>query len=163
MAAGIAMVGLSTRAYAATPSPSPAPVSDNTTAHVTVNTTLSIDVDPPDFYLDGAPGDTDTDAITVKVITNNVTGYTLNLSAPATLTHTSTADSIPITDLELDPGTGLFQGLISGTQALPVGSATGPTPVTGTTKTHTYRMTIPPVPSGEYTGVLTYTATANVP
>jgi hypothetical protein len=155
-----AVVGLSGRAQAATPTP-PAPASDNTTGHVTVNSTLSIDVNPPDFYLDGAPGITDTDSITVTVTTNNVAGYTLNLSAPSTLIHTNTTDNIPITDLKLDPATGTFTALTAGTQSAPVGSSTGATPITGTPKVHNFQVTIPSVPSGEYTGVLTYTATAN--
>jgi hypothetical protein len=159
---GGALTGVGTGAHAVDPSPTPS-AQDNTTAHVTVNPIITIDVDPPDFYLDGAPGATDIDSIDVTVATNNATGFTVNLDAPASLVHTNGTDTIAIGELRLDPGSGTFTALQVGPQPAPVGTSITPTPVGGTSATHRYQMTIPAVASGEYTGVLTYTATANVP
>src|SRR5262245_1277729 len=84
LAVGASIAGMSATAHAAA-TPTPPPASDNTTAHVTVNSVLSIDVNPPDFYLDGAPGDSDNDTVTVNVRSNNATGFTLTLNAPTSL------------------------------------------------------------------------------
>jgi hypothetical protein len=160
LATGAATVGMTTQAHAAATPPPPAP--DNTTAHVTVNSVLAIDVNPPDFYLDGAPGDSDTAQVTVNVKSNNATGYTVTLNAPGSLNMVAPGSgTMAIGELKLDPGTGTATALISGDQAAPVGTGTGPTPIAGTNATHIYSITIPSVAPGEYTAVLTYTATAN--
>jgi hypothetical protein len=160
LAAGTATVGISTRAHAAaTPTPPPAP--DSTTAHVTVNSVLTIDASN-DFYLDGAPGDSDNDQVVVNVKSNNASGYTVTLNAPGSLTMVAPGSgTMPIGELKLDSGGGTAVPLISGDQAAPVGSGPGPTPIAGTNATHVYSITIPSVAPGEYRGALTYTATAN--
>jgi hypothetical protein len=156
LAVGAAITGMSASAHAAA-TPTPPPASDNTTAHVTVNSVLAIDVTPSDFWLDGAPGDSDNKTVTVNVRSNNATGFTLTLNAPDTLDMVPPgAGTIDIDELKRD-GTALAPG----EQAASVGSGSGPTPTLGTDFSHVYSIVIPPVAPGEYTGVLTYTATAN--
>jgi hypothetical protein len=164
LAVGVVLLAASA-ALAGADAQAAAPSDDDTTvAHVQVSPAISITVDPADFYLSGAPGDVPTADVAVTVATNNATGYSVSLDAPAQLTHTNGTDAIEINRLELRVGAvGTFGPLAAGVQPQPVGTATGPTTETGTTATHTYRMTLPTVPSGEYTGTLTYTATANVP
>jgi hypothetical protein len=161
----VALTFPATQALAA---PAAAPVSDSgtTQANVDVSTTIALADLTPSFTLSGLPGDTPTEdgAVTMNVMTNNATGYNVTVESLSPNLSNSGPNNIPVTDLQVDDG---FSGgtpgwlPLSNTAPVQVFSQATPSSNTGDTIVNDYRMTIPTVPAGTYSGTLSYVASTN--
>ena len=120
----------------------------------------------PSFTLAGLPGDTPIDfgAVTMNVMTNNATGYNVTVQSLSPNLSNSGPNNIPVTDLQVDDGySGGTAGWLplSSTAPVQVFNQATPSSDTGDTITNDYRMTIPAVPAGTYSGTLNYVASTN--
>jgi hypothetical protein len=150
----------------AAPTAAPVSASGTTQANVVVSTTIALTDLTPSFTLSGLPGDTPTDdgAVTMNVMTNNATGYNVTVRSLDPTLSNSGPNNIPVTDLQVDDGySGGTAGWIplSNTSPVQVFSQATPSSDTGDTIVNDYRMTIPTVPAGTYSGTLNYVASTN--
>lgn len=106
-----------------------------------------------DFTLEGLPGVTQSANVGYNVYTNNLTGYSVSVTAAGDLTATNPANAstIPIGDLLLD-------GTAMTTAATTLATKAGPSVQGGDAYQNTYSMTIPFVPADTYTTTLAYVA-----
>jgi hypothetical protein len=150
----------------AVPAASDPSSSGTTTANVNVGLVIALTGLTPSFTLSGLPGDVPTDfgAVTMNVLANNVTGYNVTVQgAVPNLTDTG-GDIIPVSDLLVNDGySGGTTGFIPVSAATPVQVFNHGTPsgTTGDTVTNDYRIAIPSVPNGLYSGTLNYVASTN--
>jgi len=165
-----ALAVLTVGATAVTGTPAAPARADTGPVNVTVNVTAAlIFTISGAVTLAGAPGDTPSDlnAVAMNVTTNNASGYTITV-APDTQFLTGPAGTLPFGDLEIQHSVAS-----TGTPVLPFTKVGFPGPLTlvntvapsavgGDNYLDSYRMTIPVAASGSYTGVLTYTAVANL-
>jgi hypothetical protein len=118
------------------------------------------------FTLSGVPNETvatnqlgQSADITMKVLTNNATGYEVEIS-PVGTDLTNGANVIPFATLQVadvvggTPGT--FQPVVANTV---VHQTTAPSVAGGDVVTNRYQITIPAVLPGPYTGTIDYLAT----
>ena len=138
----------------------------NTTANVNVNSGIALTNLTPSFTLSGLPGDTPTinGAVTMQVTTNNATGYNVTVQAASPNLSDAAGANIPVTDLQVNNGfSGGTAGWVplSSTTPVQVFSQSTPSATTGDTVTNDYRITIPSVPAGAYSGTLNYVASTN--
>jgi hypothetical protein len=150
----------------AAPTAAPVSASETTQANVDVSTTIALTDLTPSFTLSGLPGDTPTDdgAVTMNVMTNNATGYNVTVQSLGPNLSNSGPNNIPIADLQVDDGySGGTAGWVSLSSTAPVQvfSQATPSSNTGDTIVNDYRMTIPAVPAGTYSGTLNYVASTN--
>lgn len=137
-----------------------------TTANVDVGSAIALSALTPSFALTGVPGDTETDsgAVTMNVLSNNASGYTVTVEAAGANLSDTAGDNIPVTDLEVNNsisgGTAGWLPLSSTAPVQVFGQAT-PSANGGDTIINDYRMTIPNVPDGTYSGTLDYVASTN--
>jgi hypothetical protein len=140
--------------------------SGTTTANVDVSSGIALTSLTPSFTLAGLPGDTPTDdgAVTMNVISNNATGYNVTVLAAGPNLEDVNGDDIPVTDLQVNDGySGGTTGWLplSSTTAVQVFTQSTPSGDSGDTVTNDYRLTIPTVPDGDYSGTLDYVASTN--
>lgn len=143
-----------------------ASVPGTTSANVDVSTAIALTGLTPSFTLAGLPGDTPTvnGAVTMTVMSNNATGYNVTVQAAGPNLTDVAGDNIPVTDLQVNNG---FAGGTSGwvplssTAAVQVFSQATPSGNSGDNIVNDYRLTIPTVPNGTYTGTLDYVASTN--
>ena len=150
----------------AAPAAAPVSASGTTQANVAVSATIALTDLTPSFTLSGLPGDTPTDdgAVTMNVMTNNATGYNVTVESLDPNLSNSGPNNIPVTDLQVDDGySGGTAGWLplSSTAPVQVFSQATPSSDTGDTIVNDYRMTIPSVPAGTYSGTLNYVASTN--
>lgn len=136
-----------------------------TTANVNVSSGIALTDLTPSFTLAGLPGDTPTDfgAVTMNVMTNNATGYNVTVKA-AGPNLSDGIDNIPVTDLQVNNSeSGGTPGFVPLSSTTAVQVFTQPTQSSGIgdTITNDYRITIPTVPDGTYSGTLDYVASTN--
>lgn len=137
-----------------------------TTANVSVGQAIVLSGLTPSFILSGLPGDTVTNfgAVSMNVLTNNATGYNVTVQAVGPNLTATGGGTIPVTDLLVnDSNVGGTAGFIpiSSTTATQVYRQPGPTGDQGDTVTNDYRITIPTVATGVYSGTLNYVASTN--
>jgi hypothetical protein len=169
LGAAILVVGAAA-AFPAVPALAASAASDpsatgTTTANVDVSSGIALTDLTPSFTLAGLPGDTATEdgAVTMNVMTNNATGYNVTVQA-AGPDISDNANNIPVTDLQVDNGySGGTPGWVplSSTTAVTVFSQSTPSSDDGDTIVNDYRITIPTVPDGDYSGTLDYVASTN--
>jgi hypothetical protein len=159
-------VGIATAlpAVPALAAPNPSSIG-TTTANVDVSSGIALTNLTPSFTLAGLPGDTPTDdgAVTMNVMTNNATGYNVTVQA-ADPNLSDNSVNIPVTDLQVDDSySGGTPGWVplSSTTAVQVFRQSTPSSDSGDTITNDYRITIPTVPDGTYSGTLDYVASTN--
>jgi hypothetical protein len=133
---------------------------DDTTATVSVNSILTLSGLTEDFTLLGDPSTTaeDTGAVSMNVLTNNLTGYTVSVQADAaslTGATTGNSDTIPIANLKTKNTSGTYTGL-SDTAALTVASSDTKTLELGDTVSNDYSVDIPWVNADTYSVTLDY-------
>jgi hypothetical protein len=150
----------------AAPAASDPSSSGTTTANVDVSSGIALTGLTPSFTLAGLPGDTPTDsgAVTMNVMTGNATGYNVTVEAAGPNLSDTRGDNIPVTDLEVNNSySGGTPGWVplSSTTAVTVFSQSTPSSNSGDTVTNDYRITIPTVPEGTYSGTLDYVASTN--
>ncbi|GIH25450.1 hypothetical protein Aph01nite_37600 [Acrocarpospora phusangensis] len=134
-----------------------------TTANVEVTSSITLSDLTASFTLTGAPTDTPSTQISMKVTTNNFAGYNVTV-APATANLTGAiagnSDVIPAGLLQVK-GTGVgaaFTGLTFGTP-LVVHTQDNASVAAGDTINNDYQITIPFVRPDTYTTTLNYVAT----
>jgi large repetitive protein len=137
-----------------------------TTANVSVGQAIVLSGLTPSFVLSGLPGDTVTNfgAVSMNVLTNNATGYNVTVQAVGPNLTATGGGTIPVTDLLVnDSNVGGTAGFIpiSSTTATQVFRQSGPTGDQGDIITNDYRITIPSVATGTYSGTLNYVASTN--
>jgi hypothetical protein len=137
-----------------------------TTANVDVSSVIALTNLTPSFTLAGLPGDTpiDNGAVTMNVMTNNATGYNVTVQAAGPDLSGAGGINIPVTDLQVNDGySGGTAGWVplSSTTAVQVFSQSTPSSNSGDTIVNDYRITIPTVPDGTYSGTLDYVASIN--
>jgi hypothetical protein len=137
---------------------------DDTTATVSVNSILTLSGLTDDFTLVGDPSTTaeDTGAVSMNVLTNNLTGYTVSVQAEAdalTGATTGNGDTIPIGNLKTKNTSGTYTGL-SDTAALTVASSDAKTLELGDTVSNDYSVDIPWVNADTYSVTLNYVLAA---
>lgn len=140
--------------------------SGTTTANVNVISGIALTDLTPSFTLSGLPGDTPTNngAVTMNVMTNNATGYNVTVQAAGPNLAGPGGNNIPVTDLQVNNGySGGTPGwlALSSTTAVQVFSQSTASSGTGDTIVNDYRITIPSVPDGTYSGTLDYVASTN--
>jgi hypothetical protein len=170
LSAAALVVGMAAAALPVVPALAASAASDpsatgTTTANVDVSSGIALTDLTPSFTLAGLPGDTATEdgAVTMNVMTNNATGYNVTVQA-AGPDIADNANNIPVTDLQVDNGySGGTPGWVplSSTTAVQVFSQSTPSSDDGDTIVNDYRITIPTVPDGDYSGTLDYVASTN--
>lgn len=146
----------------------PAQAQDDGTTDVTVAVAQVITLADltPAVTLAGDPGETVTvaDAVSMTVTTNSPGGYSVTV-VPTTAELTGETpgndDTIPFSDVEVEDDTGAFTPL-DPTDPVTVHTQTTPSAAGGDTITHDYQIEIPFVDADDYTGTVTYVATANL-
>ncbi len=136
----------------------------DTTANVSVNNILTLSGLTSSFTLTGDPSSTatQTGAVSMNVLTNNLTGYTVSVqAAAATLAGAATGntDTIPIANLKTKNTSAAYTAL-SNTAALTVASASTKTISTGTSVSNDYQVAIPWVNADTYSVTLNYVLAA---
>ena len=115
------------------------------------------------FTLTGVPGATvdGIGAVSLTVVTNSPAGYTVTVQAGSpVLVGSGTGASIPISALKVrESGTTTFQPL-SSTVSVPIHQQSTPSAQNGDLLSTDYEVEIPFVPSGRYSTVLNYVASA---
>jgi hypothetical protein len=143
--------------------------SDTTQANVQVASSITLTGLTPSFTLSGLPGDvvTEIGAVSFRVTTNNIAGYTVTVQAQtATLVPETPGnpDSIPIANLRVretaDGNTGAFTSL-SSTSTVLVHSQGVESAAVGDELSNDYQVDIPFVNSDTYSATLSYVATAS--
>jgi hypothetical protein len=153
-------------ASTAKPDPGDPSSTQSTTANVEVGQAIVLSGLTPSFVLSGLPGDTVTNfgAVSMNVLTNNSTGYNVTVQAVGPNLSATGGATIPVTDLLVnDSNVGGTAGFvpISSAAATQVYTQSRPTGNTGDTVTNDYRITIPSVAAGVYSGTLNYVASTN--
>ena len=171
LSAAAFVVGMAAAALPVVPALAASAASDpsatgTTTANVDVSSGIALTDLTPSFTLAGLPGDTATEdgAVTMNVMTNNATGYNVTVQAAGPNLAGNDGDNIPVTDLQVDNGySGGTPGWVplSSTTAVQVFSQSTPSSNSGDTVVNDYRITIPTVPDGTYSGTLDYVASTN--
>jgi large repetitive protein len=161
-------VGIATAIPAVPALAAPNPSSTGTTtANVDVSSVIALTNLTPSFTLAGLPGDTATDdgAVTMNVMTDNATGYNVTVLAAGPNLEDTNGDDIPVADLEVNDsysgGTAGWVPLSSTTAVQVFIQSTPSSGASGDTVTNDYRITIPTVPDGSYSGTLDYVASIN--
>jgi hypothetical protein len=139
--------------------------SGNTTANVQVNSVITLSSLTSSFTLTGDPGATKSQngAATMKVFTNNLTGYVVTVQAGAATLSAATpgnTDSIPIASLQVRETGGVAFVSLSNVAAVPVHTQLTPSAIGGDNLSNDYQVVIPSVAADTYSVVLTYVATA---
>lgn len=138
---------------------------DTTVANVGVSSSITLADLTSSFALNGAPDDTVTglSAVAYRVVTNNVGGYTVGVTAQDTALRPTgnSADTIPIENLAVRPnGTDDFTPL-SRTNAITLRDKGSRSEAGGDSYSDDYRVDIPFVADDTYTVTLNYVATAS--
>lgn len=135
----------------------------STTANVAVASSITLSGLTSSFTLSGPPNTTQSanGAVTMKVTTNNNTGYTVTVQgASATMVGQAAGntDTIPISNLAVrETGTTAWTAL-SSSSAATVHSQNGRSVSSGDTISNDYQITIPFVNSDTYSATLNYVA-----
>lgn len=163
LAAGIAAIGTGLVLVGSVAAPALAASSGSTTANAAVGSTITLSGLTPSFTMAGDPNTTVTAAapVTMNVLTNNRTGYTVTVQAagltmaPVTIGNT---DSIPIANLKVrETGTTTYTPL-SNIAPVTVHSQATKSGVAGDTVSNDFSLAIPFVNSDTYRVTLTYVA-----
>jgi len=139
------------------------------TATVSVAAALTLTFTDDQVQLSGAPGQTPEllTAVSMIVTTNSPTGYNVTVDPDAAnLVGTTTSGTIPVTNIEVRDPTVATPAYVALTDsgAVTIRSQLTPSLPTGDAIPNDYRVAIPigTVPDN-YTGMITYVATANGP
>lgn len=153
-------------AVAAPATPAQAQTDGTTTVTVAVAQVLTLTDLTAAVTLSGEPGETVlvTDAVSMTVSTNNLSGYTVTVvpnAAELTAESAGNTDTIPFSAVEVENAIGGFESL-DPTTPVTVHTQATPSDEGGDTISHDYQITIPSVDADNYTGTVTYVATANL-
>lgn len=137
-----------------------------TTATVTVQSAITITVDPT-FTLAGVPGDTATTSVSFTVTSNDPAGYTVTVQPVGTellppdpgTGPGQNPDTIAFEDIEVE-AEGVLTPL-DPDDPLPVYTQDTASDPGGDTIAHDYELVIPFIQPDDYSGAITYVATVN--
>lgn len=165
LAGGIAALGTGLVLVGSVAAPALAASSGSTIANASVNSTITLSGLTPSFTMAGDPNTTVTaaGAVTMNVLTNNKTGYTVTVQAAgATMAPVTTGntDSIPIANLSVrQTGTTTYAPL-SNTTPVTVRNQATKSGASGDTVSNDFSLAIPFVNSDTYRVTLNYVAAA---
>jgi hypothetical protein len=138
---------------------------DTTIANVGVSSSITLAGLTPSFALNGAPDDTvtSTNAVSYSVLTNNVGGYTVGVTAAADalLPVGDSTDSIPIENLAVRPNGADDFTPLSSTDAVTLRDKATRSDAAGDSYSDDYQVDIPFVADDTYSVTLNYVATAS--
>jgi hypothetical protein len=134
----------------------------NTTANVTVASTITLSSLTGSFTISGNPGatSTKTSAVSMNVLTNNLTGYQVTVKAASTTLTGSTGntDTLPVTDLKVRESGGVTYAPLNAVTSAIVHSQLTRSGSSGDTITNDYQVDIPFVNADTYSVTLNYVA-----
>lgn len=162
---GGALLCLAT-AVAQTPPARGAPLAGTTTATAAVAAAITLSDLTPSFTLTGDPGTTVTlpGAVTMRVTTNNRTGYSVTVQAAAATLSPATAgnsDSIPVENLKVKDKPATAYRALSAATAVPVHSQSTRSSSSGDVISNDFQLVVPFVNADSYSVVLNYVASAS--
>jgi hypothetical protein len=135
-----------------------------TTANVGVSSSITLRGLTPSFSLNGSPNSTVSQdaAVSYNVLTNNVGGYNVNVTAnnDALLPNGGSTDDIPIENLQVRPTGGDTFTSLSDTGAVTLHDKVTRSAQSGDDYSDDYRVNIPFVADDVYSVTLNYVATA---
>lgn len=160
---GLAALGTGLVLVGSVAAPALAASNGSTLANAAVTSTITLSGLTPSFTISGAPSTTVTaaGAVSMNVLTNNRTGYTVTVQAAGTTMAPLTAgntDSIPIGNLTVrETGTTPYTAL-SNTAPVTVHNQATKSGATGDTVSNDFSLAIPFVNADTYRATLTYVA-----
>lgn len=165
LAGGIAALGTGLVLVGSVAGPALAASTGSTTANASVNSTLTMSGLTPSFTLSGDPNTTVTaaGAVTMNVLTNNKTGYTVSVQAAGSTmaaVTTGNTDSIPIANLKVrETGTTTYTSL-NNSSPVTVHSQATKSASSSEAVSNDFSLAIPFVNSDTYRVTLNYVAAA---